>query len=179
MDAFEDLVARILERDGYWVIQNYKVELSKAEKRQLGTPSMPRPDVDILAYSAAANTIYWIECKSYLDSTGVMAVSFTKDGIWSSHYKLFNNDPYRKIATRRLLSQLRNSGQVAPRPKIRYWLIAGHFAGESQKIIQTQFRRRGWILSGPDWIRLQLEGMADDHYTNDIVTMAMKIYKST
>jgi hypothetical protein len=179
MDAFEDLVARILKRDGYWAIQNYKVELNKAEKRQIGTPSMPRPDIDILAYRASTNTIYWIECKSSLDSTGVMAVSLTEGGLWSSHYKLFNDDSYRKIVTQRLLRQLRESGQVATRPKIRYWLIAGHFAGDSQKQIQAQFRRRGWLLSGPDWLQLQLEGMADDPYTNDVVTMAMKIHRSS
>ena len=48
MDYFERLVGTLLERRGYWVHQSYKIELSKADKRDLGKPSLPRPEITFL-----------------------------------------------------------------------------------------------------------------------------------
>lgn len=76
MDAFEDLVARLLRREGYWTRQNYMVNIAKTDKVAIGLPSMPRPEVDIIAYQAVTNTVVWVECKSYLDSTGVHIAAF-------------------------------------------------------------------------------------------------------
>jgi len=36
MDAFESLVSSILDRDGFWTRTEYKVELTKDEKREIG-----------------------------------------------------------------------------------------------------------------------------------------------
>jgi hypothetical protein len=51
MDAFEQVIARLLFQEGYWVNQSFKIELSKEEKREIGRPSSPRWEVDLLAYS--------------------------------------------------------------------------------------------------------------------------------
>lgn len=49
MDAFESIVAWVLEQEGYWVRTSYKVNLTKSEKRNIGRPSSPRWEIDMLA----------------------------------------------------------------------------------------------------------------------------------
>ena len=71
MDAFEQIVARVFDRDGYWIKQSFKVDLRGDEKRLIGTHSMPRPEIDLLAFRPCENLVHVIECKSYLDNPGV------------------------------------------------------------------------------------------------------------
>lgn len=73
MDAFEELVAEVLRADGYWVHQGYKIDFSTADKRALGNPSMPRPEIDLVAYKPGTGDLLSLECKSYFDSGGVHA----------------------------------------------------------------------------------------------------------
>ena len=63
MDYFEALVKTVLEREGYWMIQSFKVELTKEEKRELGRPSTPRPEIDLLAFSPVNDQLMVIEVK--------------------------------------------------------------------------------------------------------------------
>ena len=72
MDAFESVVAMLLKRDGYWTTTGFKVELSKAERRAIGKHSAPRWEIDVLAYKASINELLVVECKSFLNSTGVV-----------------------------------------------------------------------------------------------------------
>lgn len=51
MDYFESICKTLLEDEGYWVRQSYKVELSKEQKRKLGKPSLPRPEIDLIAFN--------------------------------------------------------------------------------------------------------------------------------
>lgn len=71
MDAFESIVAGLLWEEGYWTSIDFKVTLSKNAKAELGKFSLPRPEIDILAYQAMDNSLLWVECKSYMDSRGV------------------------------------------------------------------------------------------------------------
>lgn len=71
MDAFEQVVAEILWLQGHWVRTSVKVELSKEEKKRIQRPSSPRWELDIVAYSGRSNLLSVVECKSYLDSSGV------------------------------------------------------------------------------------------------------------
>ena len=50
MDAFETVIASILQRQGYWTLTRVKVELTKAEKRSIQIPSSPRWELDIVGY---------------------------------------------------------------------------------------------------------------------------------
>ena len=65
MDYFETLVKTVLEREGYWMIQSFKVDLTKEEKRELGRPTTPRPEIDLLAFSPVKDQLMVIEVKSY------------------------------------------------------------------------------------------------------------------
>jgi hypothetical protein len=71
MDYFESIVKTLLEHEGYWVRSSFKVDLSKQEKRYIGKPSIPRPEIDLLAYKPKVNQLLVLEAKSYLDSLGV------------------------------------------------------------------------------------------------------------
>ena len=63
MDYFETLVKTVLEREGYWMIQSFKVDLTKEEKRELGRPTTPRPEIDLLAFSPVKDQLMVIEVK--------------------------------------------------------------------------------------------------------------------
>ncbi len=75
MDHFESIIKTLLENDGFWVRQSFKVNLTKEEKRDIGKHTIPRPEIDLLAYKPNENIVLAIEAKSYLDSTGVKVSS--------------------------------------------------------------------------------------------------------
>ena len=111
MDAFESVVAVLLERKGYWTRTSIKVELTKDEKRLIGRPSSPRWEIDVIAYKGSTNSLLVVECKSYLNSAGVRFSSF--DGSSereANRYKLFNEEELRKVFFNRLSMQLVESG---------------------------------------------------------------------
>ena len=64
MNAFESIIAHLLQRDHFWTRIGYKVELTPEAKRAIGTPSMPRLEIDVLAYYGETNLFWWVECKS-------------------------------------------------------------------------------------------------------------------
>ena len=93
MDAFETVVSEILWRDGYWVQNSLKVDLTKEEELAIGRPSTPRWELDIVAYSGRRNELLVVECKSYLDSFGVQFRAFDgTDEILAKRFKLFNDE---------------------------------------------------------------------------------------
>ena len=72
MDAFEALISMLLRHEGYWTTPSFKVELTKREKAKIEKVSSPRWEVDLVAYKGSTNEVLAIECKSFLDSTGVI-----------------------------------------------------------------------------------------------------------
>lgn len=76
MDAFENVVASILERKGYWTRTSVKVALTKEEKVEIGRPSSPRWELDVVGYKGGDNRLVVLECKSFLNSPGVLAKVF-------------------------------------------------------------------------------------------------------
>jgi hypothetical protein len=176
MDAFEDLTARLLWREGYWTRQSYKVDITKADKVALGKYSMPRPEIDIVAYRPASNTIAWVECKSYLDSTGVHISAF--DGTnpnFARRFRLFTDPMFRSVVTERLVEQLVAAGLIRPGPVVEYWLVAGRIAGACQETVPAHFAANGWTLRDRSWIRAGLQSISKEGYEDDVVTMAAKL----
>ena len=176
MDYFERLVGTLLEREGYWVQQSYKVELSKADKRHLGKPSLPRPEIDLLAYKAGTNELLVIEVKSYLDSFGVdyqkVCVSHRE---MEGRYKLFTNLKYRNLVLKRLVAQLKESGSIKAGTLPTLCLAAGKFKPGSESPIRKHFLRKGWKLITPSEIREGLVELANVGYENDPTILAAKV----
>lgn len=175
MDAFEELVAQVLRADGYWVHQGYKINLSPADKRALGNPSMPRPEIDLIAYKAGTGELLSLECKSYFDSGGVHARDLLPGGRNAQRYKMFVNAPLREMVLTRLVEQLAESGAVAGVPTPRLGMIYGYATTSNTEILQSYFAENGWGLYGPDWLRAHLQKMALRSYDNQVASVVAKL----
>ena len=175
MDAFETVVATILERDGFWVRTSLKVELSKAEKREINRPSSPRWEIDVLGYRPGDNLLRVVECKSYLDSGGVNLAAFDPNSKFSQRFKLFNEPITREVVFRRLVAQLTESKAIQADPKIELCLAAGKIVNGNTDPIRLHFNSNGWLLFDPEWLRQHLLLIAADGYDNAIAAVTAKL----
>src|SRR4051812_37193485 len=133
MDSFEAVIAAILQRRGYWTQTSVKVELTKEEKVAVGRPSSPRWELDVVGYRGASNELLVLECKSYLDSTGVSCATFEGKNIPNqTRYKLFFDEELRRVVLSRLSEQLVAAGFCTPRPNIALGLAAGKVYGNEK-----------------------------------------------
>jgi len=177
MDAFENLVASLLEREGYWVRARFKVNLTREEKRKIGRSSSPRWELDIVAYKGDTNEVRVVECKSYLDSRGVTFRDLAfPDSERPNLYKLFNDDALRAVVFDRLMSQLVEAGSCKPDPTVRLCLAAGTIATETDREQLSQhFDRKGWILLDRRWLVDALKTAADGGFEDDVASVVAKL----
>ena len=177
MNAFESLVGCILERDGYWVKFDYKVELTKEEKRAIGRHSSPRWEIDIVAYKAGTNELRVVECKSYIDSPGVRFKGFDgSDPKEAKRYKLFNEAKLREIVLHRVAAQLEDSGSCKPNPKVSLCLAAGRVAGNrDRERLREYFQRQDWLFWDEEWIRSALVKVSKSGYEDDVAAVVTKL----
>jgi hypothetical protein len=174
LDAFESVVAMLLRRDGYWITPSFKVELTKAEKRSIGRHSAPRWEIDMVAYKGSANEILAVECKSFLDSAGVIF----RNGAFepAKRYKLFTEPGLRKVVLRGIVRQLKNHGACAADPRIRLALAAGKIAKKSDREgLIAHFQKKGWLLFDDHWARAELIAAANDGYVDDVAHVVAKL----
>jgi hypothetical protein len=177
MDAFESVVAALLERKGYWTRTSVKVDLTKEEKRQIGRPSSPRWEIDVIAYKGFTNSLLAVECKSYLNSHGVRYSAF--DGSSETHadrFKLFNDEQLRNVVFNRLLEQLVEEGFCPSRPNITLCLVAGKIYQDS-KPIKEHFKKNGWELWDADWLQNELEILSKSKYDDTVVAITSKLLR--
>ncbi|MGZ5441495.1 MAG: hypothetical protein ACXW5U_07405 [Thermoanaerobaculia bacterium] len=175
MDAFEHVVATILERDGYWVRTSVKVTLTPEEKREILRPSSPRWELDVVAYSGSRNELLVVECKSYLDSYGVRTTSF--DGTKAeeeTRYKLFSDDLLRRVVLSRLEKQLVEQRFCPEGTKATLCLAAGKIYGDPVPLREI-FVRKGWCLLDTDWLVAGLRRLADESYDNSVASVVAKL----
>ena len=177
MNAFEQIVSEILWTKGFWVQTSAKVALTKEEKRQIGLPSSPRWEIDIVAYSGRSNTINIIECKSYLDSQGVTADALiNRDHRYAKRFKLFHDENLRTVVLNRLSAQLVDSGACAPNPTLNFGLAYGKPAREDDRHrIAEHFMKMGWDLYDELWVRSELKKMSDAPYENQVSSVVSKL----
>ena len=175
MDAFESIIGTILEREGFWVRTNFKVELTKAEKRKIGKASCPRWELDVLAYRPKDNQLWVVECKSFLDSKGVSATAFRPGHKGNTRYKLFTDPTLRKVVLGRLEKQLLEAKSIRTSPKIRLCLVAGKIVASKAEELEALFKRNKWHLFGPGWINEKLHLVAEDGYDNAIAAVTAKL----
>jgi len=177
MDAFEQIAARLFEVQGYWTRIGYAVELTKQQKAALGKPSLPRPQLDIVAFKPSTNEILVVECKSYLDSYGVRFEDFHgKDDAEKDVYKMFNRRQLREVVLAAVVDQLRREGLVtATNPTVRLVLVAGNIYAGSEPKLRELFKANGWTLVTPQEVISGLRAFADRGYENDVITLVTKL----
>jgi len=175
MNAFEQIVAMLLHRQGYWAQISYKVELTRQDKRWMGLPSSPRWEIDVLAYRPVGNRVLAIECKSFLNSPGVRYAQFAGTVKGADRYKLFTRPKVRRVVFARLAAQLRERKLARANPKVQLCLAAGHIHKGDEPLIRKHCDRNGWQLFAPDWFAEQFASLADSDYENDVATVAAKL----
>jgi len=177
VNSFEEVIGAILSAKGFWVRHSFKVDLSKEEKRQIGKPTAPRWELDIVAYKGATNEIFAVECKSYLDSTGVpfKEVHDSKQR-HSGRYKLFNDSVLRDVVFSRLAEQLREAGSCPSKPTIRLCLAAGRIASDADREqLDNYFVEKGWLLWDNAWIKEELKHLAQSGYEDQATAIVAKL----
>lgn len=174
MDAFESLIALLLRRNGYWTVTNLKVELTKAEKRAIGTPSAPRWEIDVVAFKGATNELLAVECKSFLDSTGVVFRHGTFDP--PDRYKMFSREKTRTVVLEAMTRQLRHSGACDANAKVKLALATGHIARKSDRPgLSAHFKKHGWLLFDELWITEQLAAIAHADFEDELAIVVAKL----
>lgn len=178
MNAFEQIVAKLLNQEGYWTRIGYRVNLTKAEKREIGKHSMARPEIDILAYRPVENEILWVECKSYLDSRGVVAQAIMDiNHRYAGRYKLFTQHKFRQVTSEALVAQLVERKLVLPNPDLRYCLIAGKMATEGDREqLAAFFNQQGGLFYDEHWVKTRLELFANRAYEDDEAMIVAKLF---
>lgn len=175
MDAFEELICELLRAEGYWVQRSYKIDLTPAEKRALDNPSMPRPEIDVVAYRPGRGEFLAIECKSYFDSGGVHARDLIAGGKYDHRYKMFTNASLRQTVLIKLAEQMAESGAIPHTTVPQLCMAYGHATAANDAKLRSIFSDRGWGLFGPDWIRARLSELARRTYDNQIASVVAKL----
>lgn len=176
MDAFENLIALLLRREGYWTETSVKVEMSRVQKRAIGRPSSPRWEIDLVAYKGSTNEVLAVECKSFLDSHGVTF----KNGTFEppNRYKLFTERRLREIVLKALAVQLVKSGACRRAPKVTLCLATGKIAASTNRTgLKKHFDRHHWELWDEGWVGERLMRTAHADYENDTAFVVAKILR--
>ena len=182
MNAFEDIVKLYLEEEGYWARQSVKVSITPQEKRNIGTFSMPTPEIDIVALKVDKNELLLVEVKSFLDSPGVRFSGVSgKNKKDAKRYKLFTNDKFRKIVTCNLKEQYQHKKLVKGDTKITCALAAGHIystkKSDDEPKIKDYFERKGWKLFTPKQIKAKIKDLSQKGWEDNLITMTAKLTK--
>ena len=177
MDAFESLMATLLERENYWVRSSYKVELTKDDKKDIGIPTSPRWEIDLVAFNAKENRILAVECKSYFDSQGVNMKYFAdEDTRLTRRLKLFNKKTLRRIVLAKIKKQMIKDGLCDKSVKIQLCLATGKISSDNEREkVKALFNKRGWKLYDDLWIADKVKAFASLGYENDVAAVVAKI----
>jgi hypothetical protein len=176
MDHFESIIATLLEADGYWVRRSFKVNVTKEEKRQIGKHSIPRPEIDLLAFNFSKNEVLAFEAKSFLDSPGVKLEHLQANHeVPEGKYKLFTSERYRMVVFSRLLSDLIACDMANPHTKIILGLAAGKvYQGRSEPVREFMLSKH-WFFWSPEDIKQKVVALAERGYENDPAIITAKI----
>lgn len=176
MDYFESIIKTLLEHEGYWVRQSFKVNLTKQEKRNIGKHSIPRPEIDLLAYNARTNNVLALEAKSYLDSPGVKCIDLCeKYEIPEGRYKLFTCQNYRNIVFSRLKDDLIELNMANTETSISLGLAAGKVYQSKSNDIKELFNGNNWLFLSPEDIKQKVYSLASKGYENEPAIITAKI----
>jgi hypothetical protein len=176
MDHFEGIIKTLLEHEGYWVRCSFKVNLTKEEKRLIGKPSIPRPEIDLLAFKPETNLILALEAKSYFDSFGVKFEELKQShSIPEGRYKLFTCKNYRDIVLSRLKLDLQAIGMANEKTNIKLGLVAGNVYQSKSTDIQSFFGINDWLFWSPETVKEKVISLASKGYENEPAIITAKI----
>ncbi len=176
MDYFESICKMLLEDDGFWVRQSYKVELTKEEKKLLGKPSLPRPEIDLLAFNHRENEVLIIEVKSYFDSKGVKLGDLEKTyDLPEGRYSLFTCEKYSQIVQEKVKDDLVREGLIPEEIKIKLGLIFGKVIASDAEKIKYFCQEKNWFYWSPEDIRKRVQSLASKGYENEPSIITAKI----
>jgi hypothetical protein len=176
VDYFENIVATLLEADGYWVRGSFKVDVTKEEKKQIGKHTIPRPEIDLLALRVQTNQVIAFEAKSYLDSSGVKLFDLQQEHeVPEGRYKLFTSKRYRDIVLSRLLEDLISKGMANKKTTIRLGLAAGRVYRQESTQIRQFMNQNSWIFWSPEDIKERVTQLAQHGYENNAAMITAKI----
>ena len=178
MDFFEALVKTLLEEDGFWVRQSFKVNLTKGEKRRIGKPSIPRPELDLLALKPKTNELFAIEVKSHLDSPGVRLADLEQRfKVPEGRYKLLTSSTYRRTVFARLTKELGKFGMLANgsdlRPKLG--MVVGKVYRGQEVEMSKYLAEKDVFFWGPSELKCRLTKLATKGYENEPSVLAAKV----
>lgn len=176
MDHFEGIIKTLLEAEGYWVRQSFKVNLTKEEKKRIGKPSIPRPEIDLLAFKPAKNEILVLEAKSYLDSPGVKLDDLKHEhAVPEGRYKLFTCTTYREVILERLKHDLMSCGMASATSTMQLGLATGNVYRGGSAELRKYMQSRGWVLWSPEDVREKVSLLAEQGYENEPAIITAKI----
>ena len=175
MDHFENIISTLLEAEGYWVRRSFKINVTKEEKRLIGKHSIPRPEIDLLAFKFPTNEVLALEAKSFLDSFGVNLEQLQeKHEVPKGRYKLFTSENYRSIVLSRLLSDLIECGMANANTKIILGLAAGKIYQNRGDSMREFMSDQNWFFWSPEDIYRKVEALAKRGYENDPAIITAK-----
>ncbi|MEW6425917.1 MAG: hypothetical protein AB1523_14480 [Bacillota bacterium] len=176
MNAFESIVAQYLEEEGYWVRKSVKINISKEDKQRINLPTMPRPEIDLVALNVKENELLLIEAKSFLDSPGVRFNDVSggnPKGV--RRYRLFTEKEYRDIVTQNLREDYFKKGLINESTKINYALAAGKIYSNDEQKIKNYFSQNRWKLFTPGEIKNKIKELSKKGWEDNLVTMTAKL----
>jgi hypothetical protein len=176
MDAFEHIVGLYLQEKNYWTRHSVKVDLTKEDKAEIKLPTIPRPEIDLVAYNPVSNTLILIEAKSYLNSSGVTIGGLNgTDNKTKDRYRLLNNKTYQNVVTKRLVESFKKNKIIKKDTKVKYALAAGHVQTKSSIAVAKYLETNGYIYFAPDDIKQTIKNLANRGWDNNIITVTAKL----
>jgi hypothetical protein len=178
MDHFESIISTLLEAENYWVRRSFKVDVRKAEKVTIGKPSIPRPEIDLLALNFSKNEVIAFEAKSFLDSPGVKLADLQKEhDVSEGRYKLFTSERYRSVVLSRLREDLIACGMANSKTRITLGLAAGKVYQKQSEPMREFMKLKNWVFWSPEDIKHRIEKLAkpESRYENDPAIITAKI----
>ena len=176
MDCFEQVVAKLIEQNGKWIRHNVRINITKEEKRLIGSPNMPRPEIDIVAYDVSTNMLELWEVKSFLDSKGVRYNDIrTEYTVTKGKYKLLTSPNYRKIITNKLKKEWIEKGLIKKDTKIIYGFAIGNVNLKDEEKIKNHLQKRKWLFKLPNDILNELKSLEKEGYEDNLITIVTKI----
>ncbi len=176
MDAFEHIVGLYLQEKNYWIRHSVKVDLTKEDKAAIELPTIPRPEIDLVAYNPVSDTLILIEAKSYLNSSGVTIGGLSgTDTKTKDRYRLLNNMTYQRVVTTRLVESFIKNNIIRPSTKVKYALAAGHVQPKSSTAIAEYLSKKGYLYFDPVDIKQTIKNLANKGWDDNIITVTAKL----